>query len=147
MPGHTAPRDYRVAEISADRLINPASPAPQTRTFVKHNIRNYAFIAFLVSLPIVYSRSFASSFPEAAIQASSDHGAAMFRKACSICHSTRSGETKAGPSLYGVLREGSGHSEQVVRQTIADGKGTMPASKEKLEPGEIDDLIEYLRTL
>jgi mono/diheme cytochrome c family protein len=60
---------------------------------------------------------------------------------------SRPGEIKGGPSLYGVLREGSGHFEQSVRQAIADGKGTMPAFKTKLVPGEIDDLIENLRTL
>jgi mono/diheme cytochrome c family protein len=76
-----------------------------------------------------------------------DRGAAIFRKSCSVCHSIRSGETKVGPSLYGVLREGSGHSEEAVRQVIANGKGTMPAFKEKLEPLEIDDLLEYLRIL
>jgi cytochrome c2 len=68
----------------------------------------------------------------AATQASGDRGAAaIFRKSCSACHSIRSGETKVGPSLYGVLREGSGHSEEAVRQAIANGKGTTPAFKEK----------------
>jgi mono/diheme cytochrome c family protein len=49
--------------------------------------------------------------------------------------------------LYGVLREGSGRSEETVRQVIANGKDTMPAFKEKLEPGEIEDLLAYLKTL
>jgi hypothetical protein len=43
--------------------------------------------------------------------------------------------------------EGSGHSEEALRQVIAKGKGTMPAFKEKLELLEIDDRLEYLRTL
>jgi len=112
---------------------------------MKHSIRNFAFTAFAVSLPILFSRSFASS-RQASRQASNDRGAVIFGKSCSVCHSIRSGETKVGPSLYGVLREGSGHSEQAVRQAIADGKATMPGFKEKLEPREIDDLLEYLRT-
>jgi mono/diheme cytochrome c family protein len=95
-------------------------------------------------LVVVISPLFASS---ASTQASCDRGAAIFRKSCSVCQSIRSGETKVGPSLYGVLREGSGHSEEAVRQVIANGKGTMPAFKEKLELLEIDDLLEYLRTL
>jgi len=111
-------------------------------------MKNGAYaLAFLNSLIIVFSQSFAGNPPNAATQASSDRGVAIFRKSCSVCHSIRSGETKVGPSMYGVLREGSGHSEQAVRQAIADGKGTMPAFKTNLEPGEIDDLIEYLRTL
>jgi mono/diheme cytochrome c family protein len=71
----------------------------------------------------------------------------VFGKSCAVCHSIRAGETKVGPSLYGVLREGSGHSEQAVRQTIAAGTANMPAFQQKLEPDEMDDLIEYLKTL
>src|ERR1700732_67084 len=114
---------------------------------MRHSARLCDFIAFLVSSAIIFASSFASSSHNASTQASSDRGAAIFRKSCSVCHSIRPGETKVGPSLYGVLREGSGHSEQAVRQAIADGQGTMPAFREKLDPGEIDDLVEFLRTL
>jgi mono/diheme cytochrome c family protein len=49
--------------------------------------------------------------------------------------------------LYGVLREGSGHSEQAARKTIAAGTANMPAFPQKLDPDQMDDLIEYLKTL
>jgi mono/diheme cytochrome c family protein len=111
---------------------------------MKHRARVYFPIAFFTWFVVVISPLFASS---ASTQASSDRGAAIFRKSCSVCHGIRSGETKVGPSLYGVLRKGSGHTEEAVRQAIANGKGTMPTFKEKLEPHEIDDLLEYLRTL
>jgi mono/diheme cytochrome c family protein len=114
---------------------------------MKHGARVYLSIAFFTWLVVVISPLFATGSQSASTQASSDRGAAIFRKSCSVCHSIRSGETKVGPSLYGVLREGSGHSEEAVRQIIANGKGTMPAFQEKLEPLEIDDLLEYLRTL
>jgi len=114
---------------------------------MKHNARKYVCIAGLVSLPVAFTLSFASSPPIAFGHASSDRGTAIFRKSCSVCHSVRSGETKVGPSLYGVLRDGSGRSEETARQAIANGKGTMPAFKEKLEPRAIDDLLEYLKTL
>src|ERR1700722_2041232 len=78
---------------------------------------------FCVSLAISYSQSFASSFPQASTQASSDQGTAIFRKSCSVCHGIRPGETKVGDFYEKV----SVHSEQAVRETIADGKGTMPA--------------------
>lgn len=112
---------------------------------MKSNARNYAPAFF--SLLVVFLQSFASSSPNASAQASKDRGSAIFRKSCSVCHSIRSGDTKVGPSLYGVLREGSGHSEEDVRQAITNGKGAMPGFKEKLEPAEIDNLLEYLRTL
>jgi mono/diheme cytochrome c family protein len=109
-----------------------------------HRARVYFPIAFFTWSVVVISPLFASS---ASMQASSDRGTAIFRKSCSVCHGIRSGETKVGPSLYGVLREGSGYSEEAVRQVISNGKGTMPGFKEKLEPREIDDLLGYLRTL
>jgi mono/diheme cytochrome c family protein len=111
-------------------------------------MKNGAYaVAFLGALIIIFSQSFAGNPPNAATQASSDRGVTIFRKSCSVCHNIRSGETKVVPSLCGVLRERSGLPEQAVRQAIADGKDTMPACKTKLEPGEIDDLIKYLRTL
>jgi mono/diheme cytochrome c family protein len=114
---------------------------------MKHDARKYVVMACLVSLPILFVPSSATSAPNASTQASSDRGAAIFRKSCSVCHSVHSGETKVGPSLYGVLSEGSGRSEETVRHAITDGKDTMPAFKETLEPREIDDLLEYLKTL
>ena len=93
---------------------------------MKHSALIYAFVVFLFHWPFPIP-SFARSSPQASTQASSDQGTAIFRKSCSVCHGIRPGQTKVGPSLYGLLREGSVHSEQAVRQTIADGKGTMPA--------------------
>lgn len=114
---------------------------------MKHGARVYLSIVFFTSLVVVISPLFATGSQSASTQTSSDRGAAIFRKSCSVCHSVRSGETKVGRSLYGVVREGSGRSEETARQVIANGKGTMPGFKEKLEPREIDDLLEYLRTL
>ena len=114
---------------------------------MKHRPWVSCSIVLFASLGVVMSQPFAAGSPSGAAQARSDRGSAIFRKSCSVCHSTRPDETKVGPSLYGVLREGSGHSEQEVRRAIADGKGTMPPFKEKLEPPDVDDLIEYLKTL
>lgn len=78
---------------------------------------------------------------------SPESGLTIFRKSCSVCHSIHQGQTKVGPPLYGELRAGSGHSEQTVRHIVIDGKGNMPAFKEKLDSGQMDDLIAYLKTL
>jgi mono/diheme cytochrome c family protein len=114
---------------------------------MRYSPRIRDFISFLAWSAILFTPCVASSSQNASAQTSSDRGAAIFRKSCAVCHSVRPGEAKVGPSLHGVLREGSGHSEQAVQQAIADGKGTTPAFKTKLEPGEIDDLIECLRAL
>jgi hypothetical protein len=110
---------------------------------MKHRARVYFPIAFFTCLMVVISPLFASS---ASTQASSDRGAAIFENLVPSAMASAQVKPKLAPSLYGVLREGSEHSEETVRQVIANGEGTMPGFKEKLEPREIDDLLEYLRT-
>src|SRR5208282_1663652 len=107
---------------------------------MKRNGAKCILLAGLVLVSRAHQGSFASSTRQESSGESSTRGASLFRKSCAVCHGIQPGETKVGPSLYGVLREGSGHSEEAVRQVIANGKGTMPAFKEKLEPLEIDDL-------
>ena len=115
---------------------------------MKRNVAKYIFLAVLVLAWSAYRPSFASSSPrQVSSGESSARGASLFRKSCAVCHSVQPGETKVAPALYGILRKGSEHSEPAVRQTIGEGKGTMPAFRQKLEPGQIDDLIEYLKTL
>jgi mono/diheme cytochrome c family protein len=111
---------------------------------MKRDAHKYYVMACLV---FTLAPSFASSSSDSSTPASSERGTIIFRKSCLVCHSVRSGETKVGPSLYGILRERSGSSEETVRQAIANGKGSMPAFKEKLDQHQIDDLLEYLKTL
>lgn len=110
---------------------------------MKRNIANYIFISELVLMLFTYQRSFSLG----TARVSSADASAQFRKSCAVCHSTQRGETKIGPSLYGVLRKGSGQSEESIRKIIEEGKGNMPAFRQTLEPGQIADLIEYLKTL
>ena len=112
---------------------------------MNYHPRIYACIVLLALWPTI--RSLDDSSPGISKRPSTAHGDAIFRKLCSVCHSVDHGETKVGPSLYGILRDGSGHSEQSARQIILQGKGTMPAFKEKVEPEQMNDLIKYLKTL
>jgi mono/diheme cytochrome c family protein len=114
---------------------------------MKPNLRIAASLAGLVWLSTLNPHSLARSPLEVPPTQSSTRGGSVFRKSCSVCHSIRAGETKVGPSLYGVLRQGSGHSEQTVRQIVAAGTANMPGFQQKLEPEQMDDLIEYLKTL
>lgn len=72
-------------------------------------------------------------------------GAAIFKKSCSVCHNLSGREVKTGPSLAAVLRPPSASSERRVRRIVADGKGTMPAFKDRLSAEEMSRLIEFLR--
>jgi mono/diheme cytochrome c family protein len=114
---------------------------------MKRNRRSYASLASLVLLSTLCQHSLARNPREGSSRKFNTRGAALFRKSCAVCHSVRPDETKVGPSLYAVLREASGYSEPAVRQTIAAGTANMPAFQQKLEPDQMDDLIEYLKTL
>ena len=97
-------------------MINSAVPnavfpcCDHGEALMKPVIGKYVFVASLVSLPVLFAPSATSTLNPSA-EATGDRGTAIFRKSCSVCHSAHSGETKVGPSLCGVLREGSGRSE------------------------------------
>ena len=102
----------------------------------------------LVWLFVAISHLGAATSPaEAKPDSTAARGQTIFRKSCLACHSVHPGETKVGPSLAGICREGGGLSEPVVRQIIREGKGDMPGFKERLGEPDIDELVAYLKTL
>lgn len=78
-------------------------------------------------------------------------GAAIFKAKCVMCHGADgAGQTPMGKNLK--LR--SLGSAEVQKQTdaelvkwISDGKGKMPAYKEKLTPADINAVVAFIRTL
>lgn len=78
-------------------------------------------------------------------------GAAVFKAKCAMCHGPDgSGQTTMGKTMK--LRDL--RSAEVQKATdkewtslIADGKGKMPAYKEKLQPAEISALVAHMRSI
>ena len=78
-------------------------------------------------------------------------GASLFKARCAGCHGAEGkGDTGIGKSMH--LR--SFASSDVQKQSdaeltswIADGKGAMPAYKDKLSGAQIKDLVGYIREL
>ena|SRR6266481_6377769 len=114
---------------------------------MKIRLPNYLVTTCSVTSLVILSQCFALSSSNDSAQGTSNRGWVGFQKSCSMCHGVRQGETKVGPTLYIILKSGSGRSEKMVRQTIENGKGTMPAYKDKLSQHDMDDLIKYLETL
>jgi mono/diheme cytochrome c family protein len=72
------------------------------------------------------------------------HGAALFAcSGCQHCHTIHNVGGHRGPDLSGVGRR---KSKAAIRQQIVYGSKVMPAFGEVLEPGELNDLIAYLRS-
>jgi mono/diheme cytochrome c family protein len=81
-------------------------------------------------------------------------GAALFEEVdCGHCHATESGETKAAPGLDGLFdREelpssGRPVTEENVRRQLVDPYKTMPSYEDRLDPEQIQQLVDYMKTL
>ena len=72
-------------------------------------------------------------------------GHELFIVRCSGCHST-DGRTKVGPPLFHILKSGRLTTGQV-RNIVKNGRDSMPPFRRKLNEEELDDLIEYLKSL
>jgi cytochrome c len=80
-------------------------------------------------------------------------GKSLFQQKCSICHYDNSDQKKIGPGLKGIAKRGtfsvSGAkiTDESLKAWIENGDQLMPPFKETLEPGQIKDVIAYVKTL
>jgi mono/diheme cytochrome c family protein len=96
-------------------------------------------IGFIASSILTFScLAFASSRSQKA------HGAQVFANTgCQHCHSIRNVGGHRGPDLSGVGRR---KSKAELQQQIVYGDKVMPAFGDDLEPGDLKDLITYLKS-
>jgi cytochrome c6 len=92
----------------------------------------------------------ASSFLMA-VPAFGQSGASLFKSRCAACHGADgSGDTAIGKSMH-MRALGSADvqkmSDAELTAMITDGKGAMPAYKDKLSGAQIKDLVSYIREL
>lgn len=80
-------------------------------------------------------------------------GEELFKKNCNMCHFADKTDKKIAPGLKDLFKNKElpqSHkpaTEANVREQIEKGSKVMPAFGNKLTPTEIDDLLEYLKTL
>ena len=78
-------------------------------------------------------------------------GASVYKSRCAGCHGAEGkGDTGIGKSMH--LRSFASpdvqkQSDAELTSWIADGKGAMPAYKDKLSGAQIKDLVGYIREL
>jgi cytochrome c len=82
---------------------------------------------------------------------SASAGQRLFEQ-CIGCHSVETNEKKVGPSLKGLLKKrqllnGTSATEQNIRLRIKNGGDGMPSYGEGLSAKELDQLMEYLKSL
>jgi mono/diheme cytochrome c family protein len=72
-------------------------------------------------------------------------GQRIFEQRCGVCHSQPSASFPMyGPALYKDLVNGN---EDAIKEMIRTGTSKMPGFKFGLQPSEIDDIVEYLKTV
>lgn len=80
-------------------------------------------------------------------------GHALFNVHCADCHNGTNNDLLKQPPrlnrlfLAKALPSGAPASDSQVRETIIQGRGTMPAFDGRLREEDIDDLLKYLHTL
>lgn len=84
---------------------------------------------------------------------SAARGKEVFDQKCAMCHFADSDQKKIGPGLKGISKRGtfSVNGNKVTTQSlttwIENGDSLMPGMKETLEPGQIKDVVAYVKTL
>ena len=80
-------------------------------------------------------------------------GKTVFQQKCAVCHYDNSEQKKIGPGLKGISKRGTfsvnGNkiTDDSLKTWIENGDQLMPPFKEVLEPGQIKDVIAYVKTL
>ena len=80
-------------------------------------------------------------------------GKTVFQQKCSVCHYDNSEQKKIGPGLKGLSKRGTfsvnGNkiTDESLKSWIENGDQLMPGFKDTLEPGQIKDVIAYVKTL
>ena len=104
-------------------------------------------------LPIAFGIFLAVGLPARAQKTSSGsltdqqkNGRRIFQQRCAVCHTLPTVVSKRyGPALYKELVE---DNEDNIRNFIMEGsEGLMPGFKYGLSRGEIDSIVEYLKTV
>jgi cytochrome c len=80
-------------------------------------------------------------------------GKTVFQEKCSICHYDTTDQKKIGPGLKGISKRGTFSTngnkitDDTLKTWIENGDQLMPPFKDVLEPGQIKDVIAYVKTL
>ena len=80
-------------------------------------------------------------------------GKEVFQQKCALCHYDTSDQKKIGPGLKGLNKRGTFSTngnkitDDSLKTWIENGDQLMPPFKDQLEPGQLKDVIAYVKTL
>jgi cytochrome c len=146
--------------MGLEKSLNPALPDPISQRrggIVKRNLLLLGILIVAVACALVAQEPAApTSSKKAASHASAGsaaRGKEVFEKKCSMCHYADSDQKKIGPGLKGLSKRGTftvnGNkvTTESLKTWIENGDSQMPGMKDTLEPGQIKDVVAYVKTL
>jgi cytochrome c len=80
-------------------------------------------------------------------------GKTVFQEKCALCHYDTTDQKKIGPGLKGLNKRGTftvnGNkiTDDSLKAWIENGDQLMPPFKDVLEPGQVKDVVAYVKTL
>lgn len=124
--------------------------------------RTLAFLSFILAVIVLVSTGAAlaqtthekkAAKNNAASAAAMERGKTVFQSKCALCHYADNDQKKIGPGLKGISKRGTFTvnnnkvTDENLKDWIENGDELMPPFKEALEPGQIKDVIAYVKTL
>ncbi len=106
-----------------------------------------ALTAALVATALVIAASgaCAEGAPDAAFSDAQREGLRLFSQSCGVCHTQIQQRTKQyGPALS---RDTLGGDEEAMRDYIGNGTPRMPGFRFNFEPGQINAIVQYIKTI
>lgn len=121
-------------------------------------MRKFLVLAMLTLIPMLGCESAQSAKSQATPKASAEKGQRIFEDECGICHYADRADNKQGPGMKGLFKNKllpvshKPATEENIREQISKGNlqgkpMPMPAFGDQLSAEQMDDLIEYLKTL
>jgi mono/diheme cytochrome c family protein len=102
-------------------------------------LRGFLAAAFVVVAP------FAVLAQDAPFNGAQREGLRLFSQSCGVCHTVVQQRTRQyGPVLS---RETLGGDEELMREYISNGTPRMPGFRYYFEPVQIDDIVQYIKTI
>ena len=110
-------------------------------------------LALLLSAGAIFAAGSSKKTSSTANAAAVKRGKDVFQQKCSVCHYDNSEQKKIGPGLKGIFKRGTfsvnGNkiTDDSLKTWIENGDQLMPPFKDVLEPGQIKDVVAYVKTL
>jgi cytochrome c6 len=82
-----------------------------------------------------------------AVPAVAEDAAALYKSKCQVCHGPDGKGSAAGQKMGAKPFSEVKASDKELVEITKNGKGKMPAYKDKLTDDQINDLVKYVRTL